>query len=111
MDNIIFDYKLLYEKSIIEKDKLLLFIDELKSKHNDEIIEYDNKIKELTEHLKKYTNNKGSKIYYQKNRDKIIEKNKEYIKTHPSKVDPEKRKEYNKRAYEKRKQKQEENNN
>jgi hypothetical protein len=111
MNNITFDYKLLYEKSIIEKDQLRLFIDELKSKHHNEIIEYDNKIKELTEHLKKYTNNKGSKIYYQKNKKEILEKKKEHNKLNPSKVDPEKRKEYNKRAYEKRKQKLQEKNN
>ncbi len=59
MNNITFDYKLLYEKFIIEKDQLRLFIDELKSKHQNDIDNYENKIKELTEHLKKYTNNKG----------------------------------------------------
>jgi hypothetical protein len=31
-----------------------------------EIIELNNKINELSEHLKKYTSHKGSKIYYQK---------------------------------------------
>jgi len=68
MDNYIFDYKILYEKLVIEKDRLSLCIDDLQSKHKEEIINYENKIKELTEHLKKYTNNKGSKIYYHKHR-------------------------------------------
>ena len=43
----------------------------------------NNKINELSEHLKKYTSHKGSKIYYQKNKDIILEKIKnilEYIK-------------------------------
>ena len=52
---------------------------------------------ELKEHLKKYTAPKRNKEYYHNNKDKIKEK--QSIK----KLDPEKTKEYNKRAYEKRK--------
>ncbi len=52
---------------------------------------------ELKEHLKKYTAPKRNKEYYHNNKDKIKEK--QSIK----KTDPEKTKEYNKRAYEKRK--------
>ena len=68
------NYKELYEKSIIE-------------------------INELKEHLKKYTAPKRSKAYYEKNKDKINEKNKEYHNKIPS----EKIKEYSKRAYENKK--------
>jgi hypothetical protein len=52
---------------------------------------------ELKEHLKKYTAPKRNKEYYHNNKDKIKEK--QSVK----KTDPEKTKEYNKRAYEKRK--------
>jgi hypothetical protein len=87
------DYKRLYELSIIEKEKLIednkqkqLFINELLYELNSYKIE-----------------NYGKKNYYEKNKEKIIEKVKEYNKYHTK--DPEKIKEYNKRAYEKRKAK------
>ena len=44
------NYKQLYEKKLNEIDIL------------------NNKINELTEHLKKYTSHKGSKTYYEKNK-------------------------------------------
>jgi len=81
------NYKQLYEKKLNEIDIL------------------NNKINELTEHLKKYTSHKGSKVYYQKNKDIILEKNKEYIITYKNNLSPEKIKEYNKTAYENRKKK------
>jgi len=81
------NYKQLYEQKLNEIDIL------------------NNKITELTEHLKKYTSHKGSKIYYEKNKDIIIEKNKEYIRTYKNNLSPEKIKEYNKTAYENRKKK------
>jgi hypothetical protein len=81
------NYKQLYEKKLNEIDIL------------------NNKINELTEHLKKYTSHKGSKIYYEKNKDIILEKNKEYIRTYKDNLSPEKIKEYNKTAYENRKKK------
>jgi hypothetical protein len=86
------DYKRLYELSIIEKEDLLKKIEEFK-----------NKIDNLTIHLKKYTNKESNKIYYQNNKEKIIQQIKQYNSTHNIKKDPEKIKEYNKRAYEKRK--------
>lgn len=86
------DYKRLYELSIIEKENLLLQIEE-----------YKNKIDNLTIHLKKYTNKESNKIYYQNNKEKIIEQIKKYNATHKTKKDPDKIKEYNKKAYEKRK--------
>ncbi len=91
------DYKRLYELSIIEKEQILNEKENLLKNIN--IL--NDKINFLTENLKKYTNNKTKKIYYQKNKDKIIEQIKSYNKEH--KKDPEKIKEYNKRAYEKRK--------
>lgn len=35
---------------------------------------------QLKEHLKKYTNPKGSKTYYEKNKEKILEKQRAYKK-------------------------------
>lgn len=81
------NYKQLYEKKLNEIDIL------------------NNKINELTEHLKKYTSHKGSKTYYEKNKDIILEKNKEYVRTYKDNLSPEKIKEYNKKAYENRKKK------
>jgi hypothetical protein len=93
------NYKRLYELSVIEKEKLLI---DNKSK--------DETITELLAELKLIKENSSKKIYYQKNKEKIIEKVKEYKKNYE--IPTEKIKEYNKRAYEKRKMKKiEENNN
>jgi hypothetical protein len=105
------NYKQLFEKVVTEKEQLLIIIDELKEKYNNTIDDYENKIKLLSEHLKKYTSHQGAKKYYEKNKEKIIEKSKEYIKNNKPTIDSNKIKEYNKRAYEKRKQKKLENNN
>jgi hypothetical protein len=85
------DYKILYSN-------LLLKYEELQK-------EYELKINELKEHLKKYTAPSRNKKYYENHRDEIIQKSKEYkVKTGNKKVvSPEKIKEYNKKAYEKRK--------
>jgi hypothetical protein len=91
------DYKRLYELSIIDKEKIF----NEKECIIKEIDILNNKITLLTENLKKYTNNKTKKVYYEKNKEKIIEHIKNYNKEH--KKDPEKIKEYNKRSYEKRK--------
>ena len=67
----------------------------------------DERIKELEEenqklkiHLKKYTAPSCKKAYYEKNKEQIIEN----MKLNP--ITPEKRKEYNKKAYLKRKNKE-----
>jgi hypothetical protein len=104
MDSTI-NYKKLYEKVVLEKDNLAIHIDDIKSDYEKKIKELEEKINNLSEHLKKYTSHKGSKKYYEKNKEKIIETVKAYNKTHKRVIDPEKVKEYNKRAYEKRKQK------
>lgn len=72
------DYKTLYENLLIE-------------------------FNQLKEHLKKYTAPKRNKDYYHNNKEKIIKKVKE--NQAKKKPDPEKIKEYNKKAYQKRKQK------
>jgi ethanolamine ammonia-lyase large subunit len=84
------DFKRLYELSIIEKEKITL--ENLK---NIEIIN------QLKDELNKLKNNFYHKNYYKQNKEKIIERVKEYDKTH--KKDPEKIKEYNRKAYQKRK--------
>ena len=68
------------------------------------------KINELTEHLKKYTAPKRNKKFYENHKEKIIKKVIEYKeKNKDKKSDPEKIKEYNRRAYLKRKEKNTEN--
>jgi len=105
------NYKKLYEESIFDKVKLSKQIDEINLKliYTEKMIDMNNinfkelyeKIlienNELKEKLKKYTAPKRSKIYYEKNKEKIIEK----IKA--NKPSPEKIKEYNKKSYQNRK--------
>jgi len=91
------DYKILYSNLLLKYEKLKE--------------EYEFKINELKEHLKKYTAPSRNKKYYENHRDEIIQKSKEYKeKTGNKKVaSQEKIKEYNKKAYEKRKLKKLEN--
>ena len=64
------------------------------------------KINELTEHLKKYTALCRNKKFYENHKEEIKKKVMEYKeKNKEKKQDPEKIKEYNRRAYLKRKQK------
>ncbi|QKF94183.1 hypothetical protein QKU48_gp0725 [Fadolivirus algeromassiliense] len=72
--------------------------------------DYDNLLKEkedLELQLKKYTSPERKKKYYENHKEEIKQKVKEYnIKTgYKSQVSEEKRKEYNRRAYLKRKNK------
>jgi len=64
---------------------------------------------ETKEHLKKYTAPSNMKKYYQNHKEEIIKKVKEYKEKNNYKpnIDKEKRKEYNKLAYQKRKEKME----
>ncbi len=91
------DYKILYFNLLLKYEKLQE--------------EYELKINELKEHLKKYTAPSRNKKYYENHRDEIIQKSKEYKEKTGNKkvVLPEKIKEYNKKAYEKRKLKKLEN--
>jgi len=109
------NYKKLYEESIFEKLNLQKEYDDLKKefqKYKEDMInkinEYELNTNELKEKLKKYTAPKRNKTFYENHKEEIIKRNKEYIqknKDNLKKPDPEKIKEYNKRAYEKRKQK------
>jgi hypothetical protein len=71
----------------------------------------EKEIIELKEHLKKYTAPSRNKKYYENHKDELLQKNKEYIKktnyfeNYEYNVSPDKRKEYNKKAYLKRKEK------
>lgn len=109
------NYKKLYEESIFEKLNLQKEYDDLKKEFQiykedmiNKINEYELNTNELKEKLKKYTAPKRNKTFYENHKEEIIKRNKEYIqknKDNLKKPDPEKIKEYNKRAYEKRKQK------
>lgn len=71
------------------------------------IIFLENEIDKLKEHLKKYTAPSRNKTYYEKHRDDIIQRVKNYKETTQYKYTPtpEQKKEYNKKAYLKRKEK------
>jgi len=75
----------------------------------DRILILENELKDTKEHLKKYTAPSNMKKYYQNHKEEIIKKVKEYKEKNNYKpnIDKEKRKEYNKIAYQKRKEKKE----
>ncbi len=62
------------------------------------------RVSELEEKLKKYTNPEAHKVFYEKNKEKIIKESKERLKK-LTETNPEKIKEYRKKAYLKRKEK------
>lgn len=62
------------------------------------------RVNELEERLKKYTNSEGHKRYYEKNKKKVIEDSANYLKN-LKENNPDKIKEYAKRAYLKKKEK------
>jgi hypothetical protein len=66
-----------------------------------------NELVETKEHLKKYTAPSNMKKYYQNHKEEIIKRVKEYKEKNNYKpnINKEKRKEYNKLAYQKRKEK------
>ena len=94
------DYYKLYENLLLDFNKMK---EEYINKIN--IIETENK--ELSNHLKKYTAPDRSKKYYENNKEIINQKNKDYKeKTNYYKnLSSDKKKEYSKRAYEKKKTK------
>jgi N-glycosylase/DNA lyase len=61
------------------------------------------RVLELEARLKKYTNSEGHKRYYEKNKDRIIKNANTYLKK-LSEDNPEKLKEYRRRAYVKRRE-------
>ena len=74
------------------------------------IVELTNKVSELEERLKKYTNGSNHKRYYEKNKEKIKESGSNYLQKLKLE-NPEKLKEYSKRAYANKKKKQTEKEN
>ena len=74
-----------------------------------EILEENAKLKEelqaTKEHLKKYTAPASRKEYYEKNKDVINERNRKYKDATNYKPTPGQKKEYNKQAYLRRKEK------
>ena len=74
---------------------------QLLKKENEEL---KNKVIELEERLKKYTNGENHKRYYEKNKEKIMETGSNYLKK-LKEENPEKLKEYRQKAYQKRKEK------
>ena len=75
----------------------------------DELEKTRKELNETKEHLKKYTAPSRSKIYYENHKEEIIKRVKEHKQTtnYTYEVSPEKRKEYNRIAYQKRKEKNE----
>ena len=73
----------------------------------EELEKIKNELIETKEHLKKYTAPSNMKKYYQNHKEEIIKKVKEYKEKNNYKpiIDSEKRKEYNRIAYQKRKEK------
>ena len=86
--NIILHFYIMSETDILKKE-----IEDLK-----------NKVFELEEKLKKYTAPARSKIYYENNKEELLEKMKKYKQT------PEQIKERNRKAYLKKKDKLEQDN-
>jgi len=74
-------------------------IDIIKQENN----ELKDKVKELEEKLKKYTNGDNHKRYYEKNKDKIKEQGSNYLKK-LKEENPEKLKEYRRKYYLKKKE-------
>lgn len=74
-----------------------------------ELLEKNAKLEEellaTKEHLKKYTAPASRKEYYEKNKEVVIERVKNYKKNNNYKPTPEQKKEYNRQAYLRRKEK------
>ena len=89
-------------------DKIKVIEAEL-NKTKEEYKKLQDELNETKEHLKKYTAPKRSKTYYENHKEEIIKRVKEHkqITNYTYEVSPEKRKEYNKIAYQKRKEKNE----
>lgn len=71
----------------------------------EKIAQLEEELLATKEHLKKYTAPASRKEYYEKNKDIIKERNRKYKETTNYKSTPEQRKEYNKHAYLRRREK------
>ena len=87
------DYKILYSNLLLKYEKLKE--------------EYELKINELKEHLKKYTAPSNMKKYYQNHKEEIKIKVAEYKNktNYYENISPEKKKEYARQAYQNKKEK------
>lgn len=83
-------------EELIQQNKLLI----------EENEKFKLEINELNEKLKKYTNSRGHKNYYEKNKNTVMEKSKSYLQK-LKEENPDKLKEYRKTAYLNRKIKKE----
>ena len=74
----------------------------------EEIESLKNELTITKEHLKKYTAPSRSKTYYENHKEEVKQKVRDYKErtNYNNNVSPEKRKEYNRKAYLKRKEKQ-----
>lgn len=74
-----------------------------------QILEENAKLKEelqaTKEHLKKYTAPASRKVYYENNKEAVLERVKKYNKDNNYKPTPEQKKEYNRQSYVRRKEK------
>jgi hypothetical protein len=77
------------------------------SQHEIEIQQLKNQVCELQEQLKKYTAPTRSKRFYQNHKEELKQKTREYKEktNYDANIPKDKKKEYNKKAYEKRKEK------
>ena len=79
--------------------------DEKIKKLEEELQSTQQELQSTKEHLKKYTAPASRKEYYEKNKDVINERNRKYKDATNYKPTPEQKKEYNKQAYLRRKEK------
>lgn len=88
-------------------ESILLENEQLKKR----VSELETELELTKQHLKKYTAPTNMKKYYETHKEEIKKKAKEYKEKtgYTPTIDIEKRKEYNKRAYEKRKEKLKQN--
>jgi predicted MPP superfamily phosphohydrolase len=86
---------------------IIFIMDEFEviKKENEEL---RNKVLELEEKLKKYTNGNNHKRYYEKNKEQIKEAGANYLNK-LKEENPQKLKEYRQKAYQKRKEKKQNN--
>lgn len=71
----------------------------------EELEKTKNELIETKEHLKKYTAPASRKVYYENNKEAVIERVKKYNKDNNYKPTPEQKKEYNRQSYLRRKEK------
>ena len=79
--------------------------DEKIKKMEEHISNLETELQATKEHLKKYTAPASRKVYYENNKEAVIERVKKYNKDNNYKPTPEQKKEYNRQSYLRRKEK------